>query len=42
MESIEKQQQQFNELGPERRHPDPNIPITFTKVIRKLLRTEIQ
>lgn len=32
MESIEKQQQQFNELGQDRRHPDPNIPITFTKV----------
>lgn len=33
MESIEKQQQQFHELGQDRRHPDPNIPITFTKVI---------
>lgn len=33
MDSIEKQQQQFYELGQDRRDPDPNIPITFTKVI---------
>lgn len=31
-EVIEKHQQQFYELGQDRRHPDPNIPITFTKV----------
>lgn len=33
MESIDKQQQQFHELSQDRRHPDPNIPITFTKVL---------
>lgn len=29
---IEKHKQMFTELGPEQLHPDPSIPITFTKV----------
>ena len=32
--SIEKQQQQLSELSPEQLHPEPSIPITFTKVGR--------
>jgi hypothetical protein len=30
--SVEQQQQQFAELPQEQRHPDPAVPITFTKV----------
>lgn len=33
VDAVEKHQQQFNELGQDRLYPDPNIPITFTKVI---------
>ncbi|XP_063216763.1 E3 ubiquitin-protein ligase TRIM23-like [Bacillus rossius redtenbacheri] len=31
LKAVEKQQQQFSELGPEQLQPDPGVPITFTK-----------
>jgi len=30
--AVEQQQQQFGDLPLEQRHPDPAVPITFTKV----------
>lgn len=35
--SVEQQHQQFAELPQEQRHPDPAVPITFTKVLKMLL-----